>query len=266
MASNQLTVLMYHALFDSAGLCEDADPHYAVTLQSFLRHLAALKAAGMRASSVADIFACGGMHADRIAITFDDGHASNSGAAVAITESQGTADLFINPETVGKSNYLDWTALRDLAKAGISVQSHGHTHRYFDELSEADIEYELAVSKSTIEDRLGTSVTLFAPPGGRLTSRVSAIAERLGYRGICASQVGLWQVDGSPWNIPRFAVLATTTDEQLLRWATQDRLEIAKLKMRHRVLATAKQLLGNRGYERLRASLLRQSETAENTR
>lgn len=265
MASNQLTVLMYHALFDSAGLCEDADPHYAVTWQRFLRHLATLKAAGMRASSVVDIFACG-MQADRIAMTFDDGHASNSAAAVAIIESHGSADLFINPETVGKRNYLDWTALRDLARAGISIQSHGHTHRYFDELSEADIEYELAVSKSTIEDRLGTSVTLFAPPGGRLTSRVSAIAERLGYHGICSSQVGLWQIDGSPWNIPRLAVLASTTDEQLLRWVTQDRLEIARLKMRHHLLTTAKQLFGNRGYERLRASLLRQSETAENTR
>lgn len=262
MAPYKLTVLMYHALFDCAGRCEGADPYYTVTSQVFLRHLAMIKAAGLQASSVADILAFGS-HTGRIAITFDDGHASNLAAAMAIVESGGRADLFINPESVGKHNYLDWSALSDLAKAGISIQSHGQTHRYFDELSARDVEYELAVSKSNIEDRIGTLVTLFAPPGGRLTWRVAPIAKRLGYLGICSSRVGLWRVDGARWSIPRLAVLESTTDAQLLGWVTQDRWEIAKLEVRHLVLTVAKRLLGNRSYERMRAGMLGRSDMSE---
>ena len=262
MVTYPLTVLMYHALFDSAGQCEDADPYYAVTSQVFLRHLGMLETAGLQPSSVADILASG-VPSKKIALTFDDGHSSNFAAAMAITDAHGSADLFINPATVGKRNYLDWSALSDLAKAGISIQSHGHTHRYFDEMSERDVEYELAASKASIEDHLGTRVTLFAPPGGRLTPHVGPIAERVGYRAICSSRVGLWQVGESPWSIPRFAVLKTTPDAQMLRWLNQDRWEIAKLKVRHRMLNVAKELLGNRGYERMRAGLLRQRDIPE---
>ncbi|MCM2326647.1 MAG: polysaccharide deacetylase family protein [Lysobacter sp.] len=246
---------MYHALLDAQGACPGADPHYAVAPGTLGRHLELLAGEGMRASSVRDLLEAGDA-GGRVGFTFDDGHESNAAAAQAIIAAGGTADLFVNPSLVGAPRYLDWSALADLARAGISIQSHGHTHRYFDELSEAEIGEELARSKAAIEDRIGRPVTVFAPPGGRLTPRVAPVAQRLGYRAICSSRAGLWRADASAWDIPRLAVLASTGEAQFRRWIAMDRWEMARIGMRHRALAAAKALLGNRGYERLRAGLL----------
>lgn len=253
---SRLTVLMYHAIgVTSIG----ADPHYTVARETFHRHLARIATIGSTASSVARIL--DGDIDRKVALTFDDGHESNGDAARDILDHGGSADLFVNSATVGQPGFLDWPALADLAKVGISVQSHGHSHRYFDELDDAEVERELAVSKAEIEDHAGRAVTLFAPPGGRLNPRVAGIARRLGYRAICSSRAGLWRTGGDPWRIPRLAVLATTSDAQFDRWIGQDALEFARMTARDRILTMAKQALGNKGYERLRARLLGQSKT-----
>jgi peptidoglycan/xylan/chitin deacetylase (PgdA/CDA1 family) len=253
MPPPSLTVLMYHALLNGQGGCDGADPHYAVSAATFDRHLDIVRAAGRRPASVLDILARGGE--GRVAFTFDDGHGSNADAARSLIDVGGTADLFVNPARVGSRNHLDWPALRALAEAGISIQSHGHTHRYFNEMDDVEARDELKRSKEAIEDRLGLPVTLFAPPGGRLTPRVAGIARDLGYRALCSSRAALWRDNGSHWQIPRLAVLAGTGDAQFRRWIEQDRREMARLEMRHGVLSAAKALLGNRGYERLRAVL-----------
>lgn len=250
------TVLMYHALTDASGACEHADPHYAVSAAALDRHLAMMREAGVRPSSLERLLQ-DPVPGGSVALTFDDGHASNAAAAERILAAGASADFFVNPARVGAPGYLGWTALADLARAGISIQSHGLTHRYFNELDEAELERELAESKARIEERLGRPVTLLAPPGGRMTARVAPIAERLGYRALCCSRAGVWDARReSRWAIPRLAVLNATSDAQMRRWIRQDRLELLRMGMRHHLLAGAKRVLGNRGYERLRARLL----------
>lgn len=256
MPATRTTVLMYHALADASGACEHADPHYAVTGADFDRQLALMGEAGARPSNVGEVLD-GKAPAGAIALTFDDGHESNAAAAERILAAGGSADFFVNPARVGTPGHLGWAALSDLARAGISIQSHGLTHRYFNELDEAELERELAESKARIEERLGRPVTLLAPPGGRMTARVEPLAERAGYRALCCSRAGVWNVRrDSRWDIPRLAVLRGTSDAQMRRWIRQDPIELLRMGMRHHALAGAKRLLGNRGYERLRARLL----------
>ena len=254
---------MYHAITDDTSASLDVDFHYAVTRAKFREHLELVREMGFRASSVASILASQQNNSRnetvrQIAFTFDDGHESNAAAADDLLAISGSADLFINSSMVGKKSYLDWHALSDLAKAGISIQSHSDTHRYLDELSEDEIKKELATSKSEIEDHVGVAVTLFAPPGGRMKKCVTGIAQELGYHGICSSRVGVWNKGATSWNIPRLAVLSTTSDIQLARWIKQEESEIFRLKLRHGLLTSAKFLLGNQGYERLRVQLLGQ--------
>lgn len=256
MKHGRLAVLMYHAIPAGEGRADDgADAHYSVSRETFRKHLAAMRELGLRPSAVRDVLASGAGHGC-VGVTFDDGHESNAHAAMDLAAASGNADFFVNPGRVGQRHYLDWAALRDLAKAGMSIQSHGQDHRYMDELDEREIESELATSKAHIEDQLGAPVTLFAPPGGRLRPVVPVIAQRLGYRALCSSSVGLWATGGDRWRIPRLAVLASTGDAQMRRWLEQDAWELTRLRVRHGALTGAKLLLGNRGYERLRASLL----------
>ena len=250
-----ITVLMYHAVADAQG-SEGADPHYAVTRAQFRRHLELVAAAGARAASVESLIAQPELHGTHVGFTFDDGHASNADAAADLLAHGGSGDFFVNPSTVGTPHHLSWTALREMADVGMSIQSHGQHHRYLDELSPAEVEAELADSKREIEDRLGRPVTLFAPPGGRVAPGLGDVARRLGYQAVCSSRVSLWHRDAGRWDVPRLAVLTTTSDVQLRRWVEQRGWELAVRRVRYQVLTAAKRALGNGRYERLRSALL----------
>ena len=252
----KLAVLMYHALTDGDGRCADADQRYAVSPAQFARHLDALKQAGLRAGSVESI-RTGAAHADTVAMTFDDGHASNAKAAEMLAACSFSADFFVNPSTVGQPNYLSWSELGNMAAAGMSIQSHGWHHRYLDELTPDGVMAELVDSKRAIEDRLGTAVNVFAPPGGRTSDGLARSAARAGYSALCTSEVGLWRPQDGPWSIPRLAILNSTSTARFERWIAKDWREMAVQRTRHAVLAGAKRVLGNRGYDRLRGGLLR---------
>lgn len=254
----KLAVLMYHAVADADGLGGHADAHYAVSKHQFSRHLDLMQSAGLRARSVASL--CAGESAmNSVAMTFDDGDASNGAAAQGLADRGFSADFFVNPSTVGQTGFLSWAELRTMAASGMSIQSHGHHHRYLDELSPGEVTAELVDSKREIEDRLGQSVTVFAPPGGRTPPGLAQSAANAGYGALCTSRVGWWRTSDSHWQIPRVAVLNSTAETRLLRWLHCDWQEMAAQRTRHAILSSAKRILGNRGYERVRQGLLRTS-------
>lgn len=251
----KLTVLMYHALGTANGLRDTADPHYAVTEAAFARHLDAVREAGLRGSAIGPLLD-GGAAAGVVGLTFDDGHVSNLKAVDALAQRDFTAEFFVNPATVGTQGHLGWAELREMAAAGMSIQSHGFHHRYLDMLSPQDVMTELVDSRREIEDRMGRTVSVFAPPGGRAPAGLAEVAAEAGYRALCTSVAGVWHMADGAWCVPRLAVLASTTEERLLRWVRCDWRELATQRARHAVLSSAKRALGNARYERLRQTLL----------
>lgn len=252
------TVLMYHAVSDNAGACAGADPHYAVNRAQFSRHLETVRSAEGTPASVLSLLQRPNQAA--VAFTFDDGHESNAWAAEALHRVGGAGDFFVNSSTIGAPHQLSWSALRDMADSGMSIQSHGHQHRFLDELTPAEVEGELVISKRILEDKLGRAVELFAPPGGRAPANLYAVATRLGYVAVCSSRVGLWR-NRARSDVPRLAVFDTTSDAQLLKWVRQDYWELLNRRIRYRVLTSGKRILGNASYERVRRILLRQAST-----
>ncbi len=254
--STAVTVLMYHALAAEDGSCADADAHYAIPASRFRRQVESLRDEGLLPGNVLSLRRAGPSARGCPAFTFDDGHRSNALAAEILAECGGSADFFVNPSTVGRAHNLSWEALRQMAAAGMSIQSHGQTHRYLDDLAPDDVRAELHDSKREIEDRLGHAVDVFAPPGGRMGPGFAAIARAAGYAIVCSSRVGLWSLETSELEVPRLAVLHSTSDAQWQRWVLQDKREMARCVLRHQVLATGKRLLGNRRYDKLRQGLL----------
>lgn len=249
-------VLMYHAIADDAHSARGADPHYTVTRPRFLAQLDLIRERGLRAASCAAILAGDDSARATVALTFDDGHESNFAAAEAIVERGMGADLFVNPGLVGGPGLLSWEALRELAGAGISIQSHGMTHRYLDELDDAEVDRELRASRAEIADRIGIPPALFAPPGGRFRRGFPLYARAAGYSAVCSSRPGVWRTDRDALEIPRFAMLAGTGDAQFHRWIMCEPGEVRRQRVRYDLLHLAKRSLGNRGYERLRGVLL----------
>lgn len=251
------TVLMYHATHRDASELGVADPHYAVTLDSYEAHLNCLTQEGLTARTLEQVIPCHHQGEQVVGMTFDDGHASNLYAAQALARRGWSGTFFVNPSTVGTAHFLSWNELRTMAELGMSIQSHAQHHHYQDELTLDEQFQQLSQSKLDIETHLGVACTVFAPPGGRTTPDTVRLARQAGYAMVSTSRVGLWDLrKADPWRIPRFAVLAGTPLSQLRAWVRQSPMEVAKQVLRYQALSAVKQALGNGGYERLRATLL----------
>ncbi len=92
---------------------------------------------------------------------------------------------------------------------------------------------------------------------GEALARAAARLVGLGYRAVCSSRVGLWRRGREQGvEIPRLAVLHSTTERQVDRWITQGGWELRAMELRYQVLSAAKRALGNSRYERLRRAAL----------
>jgi len=248
---------MYHAVGDELEIA-GADPHYAVTIEKFEKQIRRIA----KSEPIAAQFKRTG-RITQDCITFDDGHVSNYTVAFPALKALGLgAEFYVNTATVGTDCYMSWEQLRELSIAGMSIQSHGHNHRYFSTLSESEIRDELRTSKHAIEAELDQEVIIFAPPGGRYDSRVVSIAKQEGYECIATSVPGVYRPPAQRnemdfIQLPRFAVRSDTTAENILAWQYQYSYATLAESMRYQFYRLLKRLLGNRSYDNLRLRLLK---------
>ena len=133
-------------------------------------------------------------------LTFDDGYRSIREVALPWLLRFGyPAVLFVPTGFIGGRNdfdagiepqesICDWHDLRELERAGVSVQSHGISHRRLSWLDVAEQEQEVVASKTILEQALGKPVDVFAHPYGDEGADPGALRElfkRAGYRAAC---------------------------------------------------------------------------------
>lgn len=122
-----------------------------------------------------------------IVITFDDGWKEHYSYAFHVLKKYNfLATFFIVSGSVGHSAYMDWQEIKELAAAGMDIQSHSVTHARLTTLKPDDLWRELAESKKTLEDQLGKPVTVLAYPYGSYNQKVVAMVKKAGYEGAAA--------------------------------------------------------------------------------
>jgi hypothetical protein len=82
------------------------------------------------------------------------------------------------------------------------------------------------------------------------------LARSLGYRAVLDSTPGLVAERDLSRPLPRVAVTAGHAVDTVSAWATGGPAALRRLRMRHRILATAKAVLGDERYERWRGRAL----------
>ncbi len=113
-----------------------------------------------------------------VLITFDDAYESLlENALPVLNRFSAPGVVFVPTQFVGSTNFFDngveplepiacWKTLAALEEGGMTVESHGCSHRGFSSLSPLEIQQELEFSKEAIRKNLGKDSRMFAFPYG----------------------------------------------------------------------------------------------------
>ncbi len=252
-----LPVLMYHGLHASADDAGRFDPVYSVTPEDFLRQMDWLVAHGYRAVRLRDLDKLDAA-AKAVVISFDDGDVSNRTVALPLLKERGlAAEFFVTADFVDQPGMLSSAQTRELADAGMGVQSHGCTHRYLEDLEESELAAELRDSKRRLEATSGAVVDALALPGGRGGERERRLARELGYRYVLNSVPGANQNWREREYLERVAITRTMGVGEFASLVAWSGVAPRWQRLRFRLLRLPKRILGNRRYERWRSRVLR---------
>ncbi|WP_213739107.1 polysaccharide deacetylase family protein [Bradyrhizobium sp. dw_411] len=128
-----------------------------------------------------------------VLLTFDDGFLSDYTHVYARYATTGAIPgfmSFIPVDFIGSPGRMTWEMIEEIGRSGVAIGSHGMAHADLTTVSDDELDRELTVSKSMLEDRLGRPVTLFAFPYGRFSRRVWDAALKAGYTHLFTIQLG----------------------------------------------------------------------------
>jgi peptidoglycan/xylan/chitin deacetylase (PgdA/CDA1 family) len=247
---------MYHEI-ESRGrpLCETAPGYarYVVGEQDFKSQLARIKSLGFTGVSVTG--ALGAADHKAVAITFDDGCETDLTAAAPLLKEFGFgATFYVIAGRTGLRGYLSNDQLRRLSELGFEIGCHSMTHSYLTDLSARQLRVEIVESKQRLEQVIGAEVRHFSCPGGRWSRRAAELCEEAGYDSMATSRVGANSGASDRFRLSRVAVMRDTAVEEFDRVCRAEGFRMKRA--RNVILNTAKTLLGNSAYEKVRARLL----------
>ena len=199
--SRTLAILGFHKIGPAPGGWET---WFYVPQATFVSYLDYLKEDGWQVLDVA-AFLRGLVEPDSLPeraalITFDDGYRSILDYGLPeLRFFSYPAVMFVPTAFIGGHNDFDadnepeeaicgWEELRELERCGVSVQSHGVSHRAFSGLNPAEQEQEILRSKAALEDGLGKPVEVFSyayGDCGPAPEATRSMLERAGYRAAC---------------------------------------------------------------------------------
>lgn len=256
--------LMYHELMrEGHTLCaaEEGYARYCVTHTNFVAQMNCLKQTGARGLSVSEALADEARNSHGVCITFDDGCATDlSVAAPVLREFDFNATFYVVAGFTGRRGYLAREDVRELSALGFEIGSHSMTHPYLSDLTNAELNTELSHSKTLLEDLTGKPVKHFSCPGGRWDEHVVAAAQSAGYATVATSRIGRNGRNANRFALRRIAVMRDTSLDEFE--ATCRGRNLLRKQAATGALGVVKTMLGNKGYERLRAKLLSRERTA----
>lgn len=180
--------LCYH------GVSNTWESPLAVRPDQFKKHICMLIAAGYHAGTIEEV-----LRARRrvFHVTFDDGFKSILEVCPFLRSLTIPFTIFICSAYRGtvivpelsddlaaqrdEFAALTWDELRELAREGVEIGSHGLSHRRFTELTDEALRSELAASKLEIEHEIGRACRYVSYPYGSYNARVVGAAANAGF-------------------------------------------------------------------------------------
>jgi peptidoglycan/xylan/chitin deacetylase (PgdA/CDA1 family) len=214
-SGRKLAILGYHKIGDPP---RDWWTWFYIPEETFAGHMSYLREAGWQVidlpALLRGITAPESLPERAALLTFDDGYRSMRTVTLPLLLGY-PAVLFVPTDYIGRLNSFeagnepeealcDWDDLRELERSGVSIQSHGASHRPFSELDLSGQEEELVRSKAILEAELKKPIEVFAYPygdGGTESHLTVRVLKRAGYRAACLYKGGPKPL-GGPNHLP----------------------------------------------------------------
>lgn len=202
----EIVSFVYHRFGDSRY------PTTNVSINDFESHLSWLKANNYKVVTLSQALesqASDSTHVKTAVITIDDGYKSFFENGLTLLKKFGfQATLFINTETVGSGDYMDWSELKTATSMGVEIGNHTYSHAYF--LNEPEtsrytqLVREIEDSQQMIERQLGYKPKVFAYPYGEFDPEMKMIVKALGFKAAAAQNSGVINSTTDLFELPRF--------------------------------------------------------------
>ncbi|MCP2338082.1 polysaccharide deacetylase family protein [Actinomadura rupiterrae] len=151
-----------------------------------------------------------------VRLTFDDGNASDLEIALPRLLARGlTAEFYVLAGRLGEPGRLTADGVRELAKSGMSIGSHGWAHRDWRRLTSAQVGEELVHAHRVLEDITGEPVTRVAVPFGSYDRHVLRRLQRAAVDRVYTSDGGPSRPDA--WLQPRTSLRHDLDDAWIAR-------------------------------------------------
>jgi peptidoglycan/xylan/chitin deacetylase (PgdA/CDA1 family) len=216
-------VLMYHYVDDEPPPAGPYADGLTVRTPDFVDEMDYLVANGYHTVTLADAYlAMAGVKdlPDKpVALTFDDGGLDNYTVAFPILADRGlTGTFFVITKTVGADGQMSWDQLREMAQAGMSVQSHSYSHPGLTGVSDERLRSELVDSRTALLNEMGPPEYVLCYPAGEYDKRVIEAAKSAGYVMAVATSKGQALGPGAPFEIERVRIQAFTSLKAFARY------------------------------------------------
>ena len=187
---------------------------------------------------------------DWLILTFDDGFLSDFEIVYPILKDKGVkATFFINEENIGLPGYLELSHLKEIAKAGMEIGSHGLTHHYLINMERDEAIREIKESKDRLEKQVGTEVKSFAPVGGHYRKWMKSIAQEAGYRAFATMIPGKTNGGENMVLLHRNHIQSHHDAGYLSRLINGDYRTLVMNRLRYNLLQIPKNILGMNNYD-----------------
>lgn len=224
-----IPILVYHQI-DAAPAKGAPFRSLYVSPAAFARQMAWLKFWGYRGVSMPDLmpYLKGekvGKAIDKVVgISFDDGYLNNLQHALPVLQRHGfTSTCYAVSDRVGQTNLWDAeigiaqtplmnaAQLRQWHAGGQDVGAHTCHHVHLSALDDATATDEITRSKTVLEDAVQAPVSHFCYPYGDYQPRHTTMARAAGYTSATSTQRGRSRASNDPFQLPRVAVLRSTS-------------------------------------------------------
>lgn len=147
-----------------------------------------------------------------VVITFDDGYENNyTNAFEVLKEYDIPAAIFIVVDKIGKSGYLSWDQIEEMAGNNIEIGSHTLSECYLPDVKDkAQLKREIYDSRRIIKSRIPEAGDFIAYCSGGFNENIRQIVIDAGYDGACATNPGKDYPDNDIYAIKRLRISRTS--------------------------------------------------------